>query len=218
MAKAGTLTKLEGGRLLSPIGTAAFAYLDRPDTSFNNPRHKITVFFMDKDAADFKAFVKKLRALAKQMSQECGRKVTDIPIKKANEKTAKTANVPVGTPYVEVTTKVDPDNYDPIPVYNAANELQTGLQVWGGDIVRVSVTVKGWEQAAGAGIKAYLNKVQLLKSMGQGGGGSPFDVVDEYLDDDDAPDPDVDPDSFEEEEDPDDIEEADGDDPTDGLL
>ncbi len=239
------ITKI--GRLRTPKGIAAFAYLRKPDTSFGKSRHRITMFFNAKDE-EFKTFVTTLKKMKEEFSTAKGRKSNPIPVKKANEKLAETVGVKVGTPYCEFETKFKEGDKD-IAVFDARGKEDNTLDVWGGDIVRAEISMAGWELPTGIGIKGYLNCVQLLKAGPRtGGAGSTFEVEEEYLVDDDAGEsPEADPktgddlpeESFEDEDDAvkddkdepkDDVsfddesddknkdEKSDDDDPTAGLL
>lgn len=177
------ITKI--GRLRTPKGIAAFAYLNKPDTSFGKSRYRINVFFSAKDP-EFKTFVATLKKMKEEFSTTIGRKSNPIPVKKANEKLAETVGVKVGTPYCEFDTK-HKEGDAPLPVFDARGKEDKTLDVWGGDIVRVEITMAGWELPTGIGIKGYLNAVQLLKAGDRTGArGASFEVEEEYLVDDDS--------------------------------
>lgn len=196
MAEQSVLTKI--GKIRSPKGIAAFAYLKKPDTSFGKVRYRINVFF---DAADpeFVEFVKKLKKVNTAFGKKIGRKPNPIPVKLTNEKLAKATDQPVGTPYCEFETKCDPDQPRPVPIFDASAVKRDDLFVYGGDIVRIEANVNGWELPSGVGVKMYLNAAQLLKSNWKGGAGNAFEQEDEFLGDDTA-DPESDDLEDEEEE------------------
>lgn len=197
MAEQSVLTKI--GKIRSPKGIAAFAYLKKPDTSFGKVRYRINVFF---DAADpeFVEFVKKLKKVNTAFGKKVGRKPNPIPVKLTNEKLAKATDQPVGTPYCEFETKCDPDQPRPVPIFDASAVKRDDLFVYGGDIVRIEANVNGWELPSGVGVKMYLNAAQLLKSNWKGGAGNAFEQEDEFLGED--ADPEADDDLEDEEEEP----------------
>jgi hypothetical protein len=200
MAEQSVLTKI--GKIRTPKGIAAFAYLNKPDTSFGKVRFRINVFF-DPDDPEYGEFTGKLKKANKAFGKKIGRKVNPIPVKLTNEKLSAATGQPVGTPYMEFETKADPDNLRPVPVFDASAVQRTDLYVYGGDIVKVEANVSGWELPNGAGIKLYLGAVQLLKSNWKGGAGNAFAQEDEFLGEDvdpEADDVDLEEETFEDEE------------------
>lgn len=202
----------------SPKGIAAYAYLTKPDQDFD--KYKITVLF-DKKDPEYVAFVKELKALAKEAG------VKNLPIKLVDEKFSEKVGQPVGTPYVkfELDAEREGKPNGPIPTFNAAGKKDDTLQVYGGDIVRAEGRLVSWTLSGDSGLKFYLKAVQMLKSNWKGGAGSTFTEEAEYLADaieDDGEELIEEEDSLleeemeEEAEDEEDTE--DEDDPTEGLL
>ena len=176
------ITKI--GRIASPKGVAAYAYLDEPDEAFGKTQYRITVYFTDKTAPDYVAFVKSLKDVAKEHGAD------KLPIKLVDQKMVDKANEkgyeshPVGTPYLQFTTNYNPDDPRPIPVFNAKAERDDTLRVFGGDIVRVEGSMVRWEINGDSGIKIYLNAVQLLHANRRAATGSTFQTEEEFLSDD----------------------------------
>jgi hypothetical protein len=218
MSKGADITKLK--KVRTPKATAAFAYLNKPDTSFNKSRYRITLLF-DKKDPEFAAFVKDVAAAAKAV----GVTKKGLPFKLANERLAEVTKVEVGTPYIEMTTNCK-EGDDPVPVFNAKGQKDDTADVWGGDIVRAEGSLCKWELASGSGIKLYLNAVQLLKASARAGAcGSTFEVEEEYATEDEGNTaPDIEESSDDNLEDEGDLftDATDGDDsdddPTAGLL
>ena len=194
MGKGAEMTKLKGGRLVSPVGTARYAYIGKPDSStYGKGRFRITVVF-DKADPEFVSFAKKIAALSKLHEAGTGRKASGLPIKLVNEKMSKGKDGksgtgdPVGTPYMEFvangTYKDKQGNVCDavIRTFNAKAQEENCL-VYGGDTVRVNCTIMGWEMPDGVGVKGYLNTVQQLKSNWTGGGSGFSDMSDEYGED-----------------------------------
>ena len=182
-----TINNLKGGFLISPKGTARYAYVGKPDDStYGKGKFRITVVF-DKADPEYVAFVQKLDALNRMHQAEHGGTMQPLPVKLVDEKMSKgkdgksgTGDA-VGTPYMVFESNGKDKDGTPkvIPIYNAANE-EENLLVYGGDIVRVATGISGWRLKGDAGVKGYLNRVQVLQSNWQGGG-SGFGVEEEYL-------------------------------------
>lgn len=177
--KGATITKLKGGTLRTPKGTARFAYVNRPDDStYGKDRFRITVVF-DKADPEFATFVKKLKALAELHGSEIGKSGKgNIPIKLVDEKMKEYTGDEVGTPYMEFESnskfvRNGAEVEVTIPIFNAKGQ-EEDLQIYGGDIVRVEARVAGWLLNGDHGIKGYLNAVQQLKSNWSGGTGTSF--------------------------------------------
>lgn len=176
------ITKI--GYLASPKGVAAYAYLDEPDEAFGKVQYRITVFFTDKSAPDYVAFVKNLKATAKEHGAD------KLPIKMVDQKMVDKATEkgyeshPVGTPYMEFATNYNPNDPRPVPVFNAKAQREDNLIVFSGDIVRVEGSLVRWEVNGDTGLKIYLNAVQLLKSNRKSATGSTFAAEEEFLADD----------------------------------
>ena len=191
MAKQGAdMTKLKGGKMVTPVGTARYAYIGKPDDStYGKNRYRITIVF-DKKDPEFVAFAKKINALNKLHNAGTGRKSSGLPIKLVTEKMAKgkdgksgTGDV-VGQPYIAVeSNSTDKDGVTKVmPTFNAKGQ-EENLLVYGGDTVRANITVMGWEMPDGVGVKGYLNSVQRLKSNWDGSDGGFSDLSDEYGED-----------------------------------
>lgn len=216
----------------TPKGTFAWVYLNKPDTKFEEV-YRATIYFLDKEDAEFKTFVKTLGTLRKQWAKEIGKtiKSINVPLKVATEKQAKLAEVPVGTPFIEAKTKgVDANGNvkDPVPVFDAKGQKDMSLQVFFGDEGRLELSVAGYDGSGiGTGLKLYLNAAQLLKSNGKGStSGNTFEVEEAYLidEDEDTPEIEADASEFEDEEadfGDEEVSEAadeDDEDPTAGIL
>lgn len=176
------ITKI--GKMTSPKGTAAYAYLNEPDDAFGKEKYRITVFFLDKKDPAFVKFVKDIKAKAKEFGGKNlpFKMVDQAMIDKAEEKGYESH--PLGTPYIQYESYYNADDPKPIPVFNAMGKKDEEIRVFGGDIVKVEGTLVLWELNGDTGVKLYLNAVQQLKSNYKGGAGSSFTVEDEFLEDD----------------------------------
>lgn len=177
------ITKIK--KMVSPKATAAYAYLSEPDDAFGKQKYRITAFFLDKKDPAFVAFVKEVKALAKEHGgQNLPFKLVDqAMIDKAEERGYE--QHPLGTPYVQYESYYNEDDPKPVPVFNAKGKEDANLRVFGGDTVKVEGSLVHWELNGATGVKFYLNAVQQLKSNYSGGGaGSTFTAEEEFLDDD----------------------------------
>tara|TARA_R110001583_G_scaffold8524_2_gene40866 strand:+ start:659 stop:1318 length:660 start_codon:yes stop_codon:yes gene_type:complete len=162
------MTRLDGGLVRSPIGTARYAYIGTPDDSYNKNRYRITLVF-DKDDPEFKDFSSKLKALRKLHTAELGVPEKDgkIPMKVVDAKMHERTGDPVGAPYMEFSANaMQVRNGESVPntikTFNAKGQ-EEDAQIYGGDTCRAEARFVGWEINGDHGIKAYLNAVQQLK-------------------------------------------------------
>lgn len=185
MAKSGTkMTRMEV--LRSPKGVVGFNYLTNPDEKYG-AKHRIQLFITDPKDPAFKAFAAKLSELQttyfKSIKHAAASK--DVPgLKKADAYLAEKFGqhgVKEGTYYFEFTSNARKDDetgeWRVIPVVDAKGQPTSDIRVFSGDIVKVSVTVMGYNTGKEKGIKAYLNAVQML--VKKSGGGSPTSVFED---------------------------------------
>lgn len=168
--------------IASPVGTAGFSFLREPDEKFG-AKHRIQIF-VDVKSAEAKAFASKLLATQAEYCKKIGKPdPKKVPgLKKADAYMADRFGkfgVKEGDLYWEFNSnarKVDgTDDWKFIPIYDVANQPTEDVRVFGGDVVRVSVTLMGYTTGKEYGIKAYLNAVQMLvKKSGGGAASNPF--------------------------------------------
>jgi len=174
------MTRLEGGLVRTPVGTARYCYIGSPDDStYGRNRYRITLVF-DKDDAEFKDFSTKIKALRKLHTAELGVPEKDgkIPMKVVDAKMNERTGDPVGAPYMEFTANaMQVRNGESVPntvkTFNAKGQ-EEDTQIYGGDTCRVEARFVGWEINGDYGIKAYLNAVQQLKCNFAASAGSTF--------------------------------------------
>jgi hypothetical protein len=183
MAKAKASTKLERfDTVASPKGIAGFSFLVEPDEKFD-AKHRIQIF-VDKDDPQVKAFVKLLMETKAKFLKSIGKKDdgTCPGLKKADSYLAQRFaehGIKEGHPYFEFTTKPRKDEntgeWIPVEIRDVKNVVNPELRVFGGDIIRCSVTLAGYNTGKESGIKPYLNAVQILqKKSGAGARINPF--------------------------------------------
>jgi hypothetical protein len=199
------------GKLRTPKGRASWAYLDEPQEDLNGKEQfKITLFF-DKDDPEFKEFVKTLNGHRKTAAETFGKKAKDVatPIKKVDarikENLADKMEVSVGDPFVEFKAQAGDGKEIKVVGADAKTEIDGG-SVWVGSVCRVSAGVSGWAFSGNAGVKLYLNAVQVLELVTGSGGG--LDVFEDESSEFDTDESDDDADELEE-EDEDEFEEED---------
>lgn len=179
---AGKNTKAKMDRfdtLRTPKGTAGFSYLREPDESFGGANHRIQLF-VDKNDPEVKAFVQKLNETKAKFLKLKGKKDDKkIPaMKKADAYLAEKFGdygVKEGDLYFEFRSKARQDDggdWKFIDIFDVKGQPAPDLRVFGGDVIRVSVTLMGYVTGQGSGIKPYLNSVQVLQKKNNGYGAS----------------------------------------------
>lgn len=157
----------------SPKGSALFAKLVEPDVyKGGDPTWKITLVFNENDQEfiDFKATLAKFSA---EFTAETGKTADPFAMIRPDKMS--------GEPSITFSSKVkmgDDGNAIPVIVVDAAKK-PTSADVRNGSQCRAAIQLGGWTSPFGAGIKAYLNAVQVI-SLGSGssGGFTSTDVFD----------------------------------------
>ena len=170
-------------------GVAGYNYLGKKADTYDpdKPKHRVQLFILDPKDAEFKAFCAKLVATQKTyLTSIKAPQVGTVPgLKKADERLAKAFGeygVVEGTLYFEFTTKAkmgDDGEFVPVPTYNVRGQQDPDVQVYSGDVIRVSTTLSGYNTGTMKGIKCYLNSVQMIEKRNSGGGGSAVNVFED---------------------------------------
>lgn len=182
-----------GDTIASPIGTARYAWLNKP-TDFD--KYEITVTFeANKEAAvawEKKILMEAKNALASLKAEEPANKVSKMDPKKlgrllkvADADKAEKFGVAEGTLYLVVRAPVSDKNSGGIPVVGA-DKKPTDTPVYGGDTVKVSIAPFLWAASStSSGLSAYLRAAQLLVSAPRQSFDSTavFDVEEEFIED-----------------------------------
>jgi hypothetical protein len=137
--------------LRSPKGIAGFSYLREPDESFGQSNHRIQLFGKKDD--------KKVPAL-KKADEYMATRFGEYGVKE-------------GDLYFEFKSKArknDDDSIRFVDIHDSTGAMNQELRVFGGDIIRVSVTLMGYKTGENSGVKPYLNAVQVLQKKNNGGG------------------------------------------------
>lgn len=167
--------------LTTPKGPCSFPYVHRADTEgqYANGKYKITIG-LDKGDDAVEALIKKIHdahILAR------GKKKTDLPYKDGDE----------------VYDEVDDDKkekhewkrgkyilsfssqYQPQIIDRAGDALADGVEVRGGDVVRVAFAMRPYEAGKNAGVSLTLRAVKLIEKRNKAGA----DYSDAFGDEDD---------------------------------
>lgn len=151
-------------KTLSPIGTAAYAWLEKPDVKFNpdNPKFKLTVVLDEGPEAE--AFEETIISLAKKAAEKDGvklKKQISAPVRRY-EDDEEDKRKPEFQGKVRFVFKTS----DAPGVFDCNRKpLPENVKVWNGDRVRVSVSVTYWTTPLGCGVSTYLNGVQLVEKL-----------------------------------------------------
>jgi hypothetical protein len=136
--------------LISPKGTAAYVWLDKPCTKFDpdNEKRECSLIMNLSETA-----VAEFVTQVEEFAEECG---VDSPLKPG--KAEGTVQFKAKTSYA-------------VPVFDAQrNKLPDGVYPYGGSTVKLALCLSPWKSAIGAGLSMYLQGVQVLE-MKQGTNG-----------------------------------------------
>lgn len=167
--------------LKSPKGIAGFSFLREPDEKFG-AKHRVQVF-IDPNDPEAKAFVKTLMATKTKYLLSIGKKDDGkVPaLKKADAYLAErfgSHGVKEGSLYFEFTSNArkvgDTEEWEFVKIYDVKNAETPDIRVFSGDVIRVAVTLMGYNTGKEAGVKPYLNAVQVLVKKNNGGRSNPF--------------------------------------------
>lgn len=171
--------------LVTPKGVASFSYCQKPDTEgqYADNKYKITIG-LDKGDPVVEALVKKLEA---QHIEARGKKKTESPVKDGDEVYAdiededkKERQAWKQGKYI-LTFK---SQFAPQVLNRAGEELEEGIVIMGGDIIKVAFAARPYEAGKNAGISLSLRAVKLIQKRAGGGA----DYSDAFGDDDDDSD------------------------------
>jgi hypothetical protein len=164
-------------KLMTPIGRAAYAWLNQPDAKFNpdKPSYKLTLVLDEGPEAD--ELEKKIIEAGRQAAEKDGVKLKKnfgIPIKRFDDDD-EDKRKPEFEGKVRFSFK---SPKKPLQVDAKKVALPKNIFVASGDDVRASISVAAWSSPLGSGLSVYLNGVQLIAKNSTGGGSS--DDFDEY--------------------------------------
>ncbi len=179
------MSKQTYNKLVTPVGVSQFAWLNKPDTKFDDNGHYKVNIILDGDSA---------KPLIKSINDEIA-KAVEMAKEKSKGKNIKTANTPFEEEVVEETVngkkvmkptgniifkfkakaKIIMKNGDVIdnkvPIFDSKGTPMTN-QVWSGSEMKASADMIPYYTAmAGAGVSLRLKAVQITKLV-EGSGAS----------------------------------------------
>lgn len=164
---------------VSPIGTASYAWLNKPDEGkkFSDGKYKVTLVlpkFGADNQEEIDAFVESLNDRHEKAAGDAG---TPSPVKDGDMKRTKNdagKKVPderfANTWYMTFKT-----TYAPTCVGAGNKKLPEDMQIFSGDLIRVQFTAGEYDTGTQAGITLYLGAVKLIEKRNAGAGETIFD-------------------------------------------
>lgn len=176
-------------KLISPVCTAAYAWLAKPDEGqeYSDGKYKVTLL-LDKDDKETKSFIKKLEAASDEAASE---KWQDKPpktlrycYKDGDEKDKEDFE---GKWMLVAKTKYRPGMLD---CSEPPKSLGEGNEPASGDLIKASFALIAYEAGGQKGVAAQLRNVQLIEKRNLGNNQDDFGSYDggftvEAVDDDD---------------------------------
>jgi hypothetical protein len=170
-------------QVTTPRAVAAFAYLDKPDTSkFGQNKYKVDLLF-DKDDAGIAELKAKAEEAAKLAWPKAKLSAIRMPLKdgdKVNsdreDKGKEIYSSYTGKYVLTAKTKEPPSLID-----SKRNPLPKSVKIFSGDIVKASITFNTGEVDGKLTVACWLNGVQLIDKRSKG-----RDVRDDFEDEDDG--------------------------------
>lgn len=158
MERAMTTNKPKGDLLVTPQGTAAYAWLNKPDEAFGQNKFKLTLLL--KKIASNTKFVKQIEKLHVEAA---GTTNTPSPIKDGD-----TSGKDGWDGHWAFTAK---SNYQPKIVDSTRNTIENEREFpMSGDLVKMAIKVLPYEAGKNAGVSIVLNAVQLIDKRNAGSG------------------------------------------------
>lgn len=156
-------------KMTTPVGRAAYAWLNKPDAKFNpeRPVYKITLLVPEGPEAD--ALEQKIVEAGKAAAEKDGVKLKKnfgLPIKRYEDDENPKEEF---KGFVRFSFK---SPKKPLQIDSKKNALPEDVFVASGDDVRASISVAAWVSPLGSGLSLYLNGVQLIAKNSTGGGSS----------------------------------------------
>jgi len=163
------MTQQKAETIVSPVGTAAYSWLLKPDTAFNQNHYKITLL-LDKTDDDSAAFVKKIDAAHKGAANGHS---TPSPVKDGNKSKAEGHD---GHWLITAKTKFAPKLVD-----TERHMLPDNLSPMSGDLIRLAFAINPYDTGSASGVSLRLRAVQLVEKRNEGGNvGDVFDDIDGF--------------------------------------
>lgn len=170
-------------KVVSPIGTAAYAWIAKPDEGhqYSDGKYKVTLI-MDPNEHGVQEALDKLEAAVEQAAiEEWGKCPKNLrsPIKDGNDIADEKEDKDElrGMFLLTAKSKFQPGTVDP-----KRNDLPKEVSVRSGDTIRLSAALIPYIAGGQKGVALQLRMVQLLEQREDGGsgGGSEFDEAEGY--------------------------------------
>lgn len=136
--------------------SAAYPSLDAPDTTSQYPSemYEVTALLSQDESSTLKSLQTAIQLAAESEFGDIDSDAWNSPLKHLDD----------GTIKVKFKSKSKPSLQD-----TQGTMLPTDLKVFGGDLVRVAGSAKGWSMGQKKGVTLYLNSVRLIEKRSQGG-------------------------------------------------
>ena len=161
--------------IVSPVGTAAYSWLQKPDTAFGQNHFKCTLL-LDKTDKTSKGFVKQIEAAHKDAANG---HATPSPVKDGDKSKGEGHN---GKWLITAKTK-----YQPKLVDTERHALPNDVSPMSGDLIRLAFGINPYDTGAASGVSLRLRAVQLVEKRNEGSTiGDVFDDIDGFTADQSA--------------------------------
>lgn len=150
-------------RINTPLGTAQYPWLNRPDTKFKeHGEYKVNLIVPKKEG---EAFIKKVEAHVKAEAKAAkAKKLANMPWEmETDDQGDETGNIILKC---KATNKLNKDGelWDRKPVLFDAKGNKTDVQVGGGSKIKVNVELYTWNvSSTGFGVTLQINAVQIIE-------------------------------------------------------
>ena len=162
--------KQKAETIVSPVGTAAFSWLTKPDTAFGQNHFKVTLL-LDKASNDNKAFVKTINDAHKKAANGHS---TPSPVKDGDQSKAEGH-----AGHWTITSKT---KFAPKLVDTERKPLSAEVAPMGGDLVRVAMSLSDYDTGSNSGVSLRLRAVQLVEKRHESSSiGDVFDEIDGFV-------------------------------------
>jgi len=156
--------------IVSPIGTAAYSWLAKPDTAFNQNHYKVTLL-LDKQDTKAKTFVNMINTAHKKAANGHN---TPSPVRDGD--TSK-AEGHAGHWTVTAKTKFQPKLVD-----THRTPLPEEVAPMSGDLIRMAIVVNDYDTGSASGVSLRLQAVQLVDKRNEGSTiGNVFDDIEGFV-------------------------------------
>lgn len=164
------MAKTKAPILVTPKGSASFAHLHEPDTKgeYADNKYKVTILLPKGDGM-VEQLVQKINAAHDEAR---GKKKTESPVKCGDEwyeaadddETREKREYARG--HYRLTFK---SQFQPQLMTSAKTALPEGLEIRGGDLIKVAFAMNPYDKGKNAGVSLQLRAVQLIQKRNSGG-------------------------------------------------